>query len=152
MIPLPTFLHSIHWKGFQISIFAFFTFTDSALAFTKVLKKLEDFTLPVGDAMLEKWIGAVKAVNKHLNKGDIKSAGQVFHGAIQILRGILPAIPDKIVYTAIDDLGNKLEQELDRRIGAGSVTLADADKFIQHAANAMISAMSKTKPTAETLN
>lgn len=129
-----------------------FTIVDSALAFGKVLKKLEDFTLPSGDAMLEKWIAAIKTVNGHLNAGDMKAAGQVGHGAIEILRGILPAIPDKIVYAAIEGLANELEKDLDSSMTAGSAPLSDGDKFFQHAANTMISAMSKTTPTAETLN
>lgn len=89
------------------------TFLDSALAFTEVLKKLQDFTLPSGDAKLDQWIAAIKAANKYFNAGDMKAIGQVGHGAIQVLRGILPAIPDKIVHAAIQELADKLEKEHD---------------------------------------
>lgn len=128
------------------------TFVDSALAFSKVLKKLEDFTLPSGDAVLEKWIAANNAINKHLNAGDFKALGQVSHSAIEILRGILPAIPDKIVYAAIENLANRFEKEFDSSMTAGSASLADVDQIFQLASETMLAAMSKTTPTAETLN
>lgn len=130
----------------------FCAFTDSALAFAEILKKLEDFTLPAGDAVLEKWIAAIKAVNKHFNAGDIRAASLVAYTIIPILKGILPTIPDQIVYAAIDGLADELKQRLDHSLKVHPATLADIDEFIQSAANIMLSAMSKTTPTAETLN
>lgn len=82
----------------------------------------------------------------------MKAVGQVGHGAIDILKGILPSIPDKIVYAAIDGLEKQFEKQLDSSLTAGSAKLSDVDKFFQYAANTMLSAMSKTKPTADTLN
>lgn len=85
--------------------------SDSALAFAKVLKKLEDFTLPSGDAMLEKWIAAVKLLNQHLKAGNYKALAKVAHETIPVLRGILPAIPDKIIYAAIESLPSTYEKQ-----------------------------------------
>lgn len=113
---------------------------------------MEDFTLPEGDNVLEKWIAAIKAVNKHLNAGDLKGVGQVCHDAVDVLNDILPAIPDKIVYDAIQGLQRIFKKELDRPMMAGAVSIADMDKFFKLASNTMLVAMSKTKPTAETLN
>lgn len=118
------------------------------MTFSKVLKKLEDFTLPAGDAVLEKGIAAIQAANKHLNAGDLKALGLVGHSIEPILRAILPAIPDKIVYAAIEGLANQFDAAVDRSLSS----LAYADRLFQYVAYTMLSAMSKTTPTAETLN
>lgn len=130
----------------------FDTFVDSFLTFGKILKKLEDFTLPSGDAMLEKWIASLGKTNTLLKAGDLKAAVNVGLDAMPVLRGILPAIPDKIIYAAIESLPKRFEADLDGLILSGTTTLADVDKFIKFASETMLSAMSKTTPTAETLN
>lgn len=137
---------------FLIRYYIFLTSVDSALALVKVLKKLQDFTLPAGDDMLNKWIATVKTFNKHMNSGDMKAVGKASHGVIVILRGILPEIPDKNVRGAIESVVNKFEKESDSSMTAGTASLADIDKVVQNVALTLISAMSKGKPTAETLN
>lgn len=102
--------------------------------------------------MLEKWIAIIKEANKHFNAGDLKAVGKVAHDAMPILKGILPAIPNKIVYTAIERLITKFEAELDDSMTAGSATLVEIDKFYQFAAHTMLSAISEAKPSAETLD
>lgn len=116
-----------------------------------MLKKLEDFTLPSGDAMLEKWIAALKASNKHLNAGDLKATSKVAHDAVPVLKGILPAIPDKIVHKAIEGLANQFEEKLANAHNK-PISLAAMDGYFKLTAHTMLDAMSKTKPTAETLN
>lgn len=145
-------MHHFYLQNLCVWYKFLFAFADSALAFTKVLKKLEDFTLPSGDAMLNKWIAAIKAGNKHFNAGDLKALGQVGHSIVPILRGILPAIPDENVHAAIEGLADQFEKDLDSSVTAGTAPLSEMDKFFRHAAQAMLSAMSKGTPTAETLN
>lgn len=125
---------------------------DSVLNFTEVLKKLKDFTLPSGDAALEKWITIIKNANEYFNAGDLKAVGQVGHGATVTFRKILPAIPDKIVYAALEHIADEYDKLLEDSLTSGSATLADMDKFLQWEASTMLSAMSKTKPIAATVN
>lgn len=117
------------------------------MAFTKVLKKLEDFTLPTGAAMLQKWIAVIKEANNHFNEGDLKAVGQLAHDFMPALRGILPAIPNKTVYAAIGNLVATFETELDKSMTDGSATLIQIDKLYQFAAHTILSAMSKAKLT-----
>lgn len=108
--------------------------------------------MPAGDAMLEKWIASLKNVNTHLKAGDLKAAVKTGHDSLPVLQALLPAIPDKIIYTAIESLPKRFASDLDAAISSGSISLPVIDKFFQLASRTMVSAMSKTKPTAETLN
>lgn len=117
-----------------------------------MLGKLKDFTLPSGDALLDKWIAAIKSVNKHLEADDHSAIERVVHDTLPVLRALLPSIPDKIVYAAVEILPIVFENELEPKFLDGTVTLSDMDKFAQFESRTLLSAMSKTKPTAETLN
>lgn len=129
-----------------------FPLPDSLLAFAKVLKKFQDYTLPSGDAMLQKWIGKLKVFNKHLKAGDFKALGKAGHETSIILRALLPAIPDKIVHSAIESIPEMFEKQYESALNDGTSTLADVNRFVKFVAETMLTAMSKAKPTAETLN
>lgn len=118
----------------------------------KILKKLEDYTLPSGDALLEKWIAGLKIANKHLQAGDNSAVAKIAQEIFSILRALLPSIPDKIVYEAVESLPKEFENNLKKKMIAGTATLADMNEYFRFMCRTMVSAMSKTKPTAETLN
>lgn len=127
-------------------------FTGSLLKFMKVLNKLKDFTLPSGDVMLDKWRANNKVANQHLQAGDYSALQKVAHETVSVLRALLPSIPDKIVYAAVESLPKIYENGLEKAMIAGTATLPQMNEFIRLASRILLEAMSKTKPTAETLN
>lgn len=141
-----------HLYKFLLLTHIFFDFAGSILTFMKVLKKLQDFTLPAGDAMLNKWIAALKTLNNRLQACDYSSVLTVKHETAPALRALLPSIPDKVVYAAVESLPKTFEAELEKKLTDGTASLTDMNKFFQFASHTMVSAMDKTTPTAETLN
>lgn len=102
--------------------------------------------------MLEKWIVALSALNKNLKAGDYQAVENVSHETKAVLRALLPSIPDKNVHAAIESIPNTYENVIESSMISGTASLADMDKFLRFASHAMIDAMSKGAPTAETLN
>lgn len=122
------------------------------LRFTKVLKKLEDFTLPSGDAMLEKWIEAIRTANELLKANDMEGLSKVARGTLPVLRTLLLSIPDKTVNASIESLLNKFQQKYEKPLNTGTATIAEIDAVFKFGSRAMLSAMSKTTPTLKTMN
>lgn len=119
---------------------------------TKVLNKLKDFTLPAGHVLLNKWISVLEVLDKHMQARNYSAVEKVLHETSPVLRALLPSIPDKIGYAAVESLPTVFENELEQKMIDGTATLADMDKFFRFASRTMVSAMGKTTPTAETLN
>lgn len=90
--------------------------------------------------------------DKELIAGDMKGLTKLFGETKPVLRSLLPYIPDKIVRVAVASLPDKYEHELEKVMANGGGELDVIDRFFRSTSRTLISAMSKTKPTAETLN
>lgn len=117
-----------------------------------ILTKLKDFTLPAGDEMLDKWISSIPEYDKHLKMHDMKYLSKLFGQSKSVIRALLPNIPNEIVRAAVASCPNRYEQEFENAMVRGGGKMEALDRFFRYATHAVLTAMSKSKPTAETLN
>lgn len=137
----------------QFSMHLPFYFSSGTLKiWTRILVKLKDFTLPAGDEMLDKWVASLHQYNKELKEGNMSALTGLFQESKSVVRALLPHIPDPIVRSAVASMPDRYERELEKVMASGGGKLEALDRFFKTNSRVLISAMKKTKPTAETLN